>query len=344
VEYAQTYYPSTLSIGEATPLRIRQGEELTGIEIVLARRPWLFTIRGTVLDASGQPVSGAHVRVERNFAEGLAPLMVPAGAIRPAAQPTNERGEFEIPGVPAGDNALSAIRYGADGVQHAWMPMAMIAEDLIGVTVRLQPAVSISGRVIFEGTPPASRAALRISSIPGRNMGGSAPSSVQPDEEGSFLLEHQFGPTLIRADGLRGWHLKAVQLGARDITDHPTEFVPGGPDLQVILSRRRATLAGTVTRASGPGLDAAVLLFSQDPARWHERFSTTKLAYTDGGGGYRVEGLRPGSYLAVAVTRDDASLSDTTPAYFELLAKAATPAVLADGEQKSLNLAIVPLR
>ena len=97
-----------------------------------------------------------------------------------------------------------------------------------------------------------------------------------PAEDRSFTLENQFGPTLVRADGPAGWHLKTVLYGGRDVTDQPTEFVAGGGSLQVVLTQRAATLSGIVSTSANVPCDATVVVFAEDPALWHDRASLTR--------------------------------------------------------------------
>ena len=99
-----------------------------------------------------------------------------------------------------------------------------------------------------------------------------------------------------------------------------------------------------MTTEKGIPADAGVMLFSDDPSLWHERFTTTRASLAGGDGNYRIDGLRSGRYLAIAVPRDDASLSGSTSAYFELLARNATPVMIADAESKSLDLKLASLR
>ena len=108
-----------------------------------------------------------------------------------------------------------------------------------------------------------------------------------------------------------------------------------------VLTDRTATLRGVVRTQKGTPTDGAVLVFAEDQSLWHGRFTTTKMTYATGGGAFRLEGLRAGRYLVVAIDRDNASLRDTTPEYFELLARLATFVSIADGEAPPLDLTLV---
>ena len=159
-----------------------------------------------------------------------------------------------------------------------------------------------------------------------------------PAPDLSFALEHQFGPTLIRAEPPTGWHLKAILHGGIDVTDVPTEFGEGSSRVQVVLTQRAASLAGVVTRAAGGPTRGSVVALGDDPALWHDRASTTTIVSTDADGKYRLEGLRPGRYLVVAIPREEPPSPVITPAYLELLAKHATPVTFGEGESKTLDL------
>ncbi len=53
-----------------------------------------------------------------------------------------------------------------------------------------------------------------------------------------------------------------------------------------------------------------MLVFAEDPSFWHEPFTTTRLAHATGSGAFRMEGLRAGCYLVVAIDRDEASIRE----------------------------------
>jgi hypothetical protein len=330
--YVSAFYPGTLSAADAARIRVHAGDEFGPVDFVMARLR-LSNVRGVLLDPAGQPVSRGTITLRR--------ADTPAGG-KSMSRPTRPDGTFELYDVPPGDYSLVVHRYDDGVAQFAFIPLA-VAQDVDGLVVRLQNGVSIQGHVIFEGAPPASHARLQIQAMPQQVITGSTFTGVQPAADGTFAIENQFGPTFIRASGLTGWHLKAVRQAGRDITDQAVDFGESSDAVDVILTRTACTLAGSVATQKGTRAEAAVLLFSEDHTLWHERASTTKLVTSDVSGQYRIAGLRPGRYLALAASRDDLSLSNTTPAFFELLARHSTPVVITDGE-RTLDLKVVALR
>src|SRR6185503_575740 len=84
-----------------TPLQLREGQQVTGIEFRLPRGS---VVAGHVFDETGDPMPGASVRVMRyQYAQGERQL-VPAGTAQ-----TDDEGTFRVWGLNPGDYYVSAI-------------------------------------------------------------------------------------------------------------------------------------------------------------------------------------------------------------------------------------------
>ena len=323
-----TYFPGTVSPSDATRIRVRSGDEHGPIEIIVSPTRFL-TVRGVLLDPDGQPAANVNVSLQRQTS-GLGGLTVQGNSSR-------ADGTFEIRDVAAGEQAIAVNRYGPPGAQYAWVPLT-VHDDIEGLTIRLQPGVTIKGQVVFEGTAPNPLPTMYVRSVSGRYGRSGAPSGVMPAPDLSFALEHQFGPTLIRVEPPSGWHLKSVLHGGSDVTDVPTEFGEGAARVQVVLTQRAASLTGSVTTPAGGAIQGAVVVLSDDPELWHERASSTAIVATAADGKYLVEGLRAGRYLIVAIPKEEPPAPGLTPSYFEQLAKHATAVTFGEGESKTLDL------
>jgi hypothetical protein len=322
-----TYYPGTGSLAEAARIRLAAGDEHGPVSFVFSQVR-LSTIRGTVIDANGQPASTVSVNIRTTETQGTGPMTI-------GGRTTSSDGTFEVSRVPPGQFTLSVSHYGPAGAQFGSSPLT-VTDDVEGIVIRLQPGTTLNGQVVFDGEPPVPLPTMYVAALPSR-AGGADSSRVMPAADLSFKLENLFGPMFVRAD-LPGWHLKAVLLGGRDVTDQAMEFVSGGPALQVVMSKRMGSLSGIVRTAAGVTAESLVVLLNQDPAAWHDGVASAKTAMTSSDGKYRIEGIRGGRYLAVATLRDDAIITGTSGAHFEMLAKHAIPVTIDDGESKTLDL------
>ncbi|HEU4926202.1 MAG TPA: carboxypeptidase-like regulatory domain-containing protein [Vicinamibacterales bacterium] len=327
-EYLPTYSPGTLLLSEAARIRVQGGDEVGPIEFAVGRRQAL-TVRGTLVDSAGQPVGGVRVTI--------ATVKSALGMTGLTAQSNRADGSFALSNVLPGENILSAVKWGDSGQEYASVPLT-IAGNIDGLVVPLRRAVTIRGRVAFDGPAPAAFESLKLRAVPLLATQERGAITVQPEADGSFAIDNQVGPLLLRAIGLPGWHVKSVSYGGRDITDVPTEFTSSGPSVEVLLTRNSATLTGIVRTTQGAGTEAAVLIFGRDPSQWDGRFTTTRLGHADGQGRYRLDGLRAGQYLAIALSAEDVYLDDPLPNNFELLATLATPVVLNEGASVTLDL------
>jgi hypothetical protein len=168
--------------------------------------------------------------------------------------------------------------------------------------------------------------------------------SVQPEADGTFVLDQQFGEAFVRVSEWQGWQLAAVIQDGRDVTDLPLDVSPGAAPVSVVLTRRGATITGITASAAGPPVEAAIILISSDPALWHERSSTTRVARSGFDGRFRFDALRPGSYVIAAVPEEEGNVAGATASFFKLLAARGTAVSVRDGEPTALRLTVASLR
>jgi protocatechuate 3,4-dioxygenase beta subunit len=267
---------------------------------------------------------------------------------------TDEQGRFQMRNIPPGDYRLMIRqqRPGPTGTTDGNPPdpgemgsVAMnIAADADNVVIVLTPGATITGQVIFENGPPAQMPQnLRVSAAFAnpeemRGMNTPAPAIVTPDL--TFTLKGMLGAFVLRA-GAPNQFLKAVMLGAEDITDTPREF-KNGERVTVILTSRASTLEGNVTDAKGqPVTEAGLILFSEDKASWRSNSIRTRRMGVDQAGHYRIPGLMPGRYFIAAVPRERMNFAPFGPEFFEQLSKEATSLVIGEDEQRQVDLKLL---
>lgn len=248
-------------------------------------------VAGRVVDPAGSPIPWARVEaavpdVDPDVDPDLPRRLI---AERPAVTWAGADGRFRLGGLPVLERyALPVARRGFHGR-------------------RVEVAASEAG-------------AVRVVLDPNRVAFGSI---LAPDEHpvagAEVLLEPQGAPadraprrTLTRADG--GFEIDDVEAGRWTLVarhpDHATSRVPGlrvprppGPvDLGTVVLGRQAVLSGSVTDPRGRAIEGAkVRLYDPlaDPSE------APRAVFTDGTGGFRLQGLTPGTAVDLRVEHPD---------------------------------------
>jgi protocatechuate 3,4-dioxygenase beta subunit len=346
IGFMTTYYPGTADEGGAQRIRARAGGETAGIEIRMAMGR-LFRISGMVTDSQGRTSNRTSGSLIRRSA---------GGGMSSFGFSTDEQGRFQMRNIPPGSYRL-VVRgrpMGPETPQNEPGETANMAltvgSDLEGVMIVTAPGATITGEVVFEQGPPQlqpgqSAPGIRVNAQmgdPENNMGMPGPQPAIVTPENTFTMKGMSGEFLLRV-GAPGQYLKRVMLGAEDITDTPREFKTGDK-VTLVMTSRASTVEGSVTDAAGKNVtDAALIIFSDDKSAWRMNSTRTRRTGVDPNGHYRVLGLMPGRYYAIATTRDRVNVPsmNVDPSFFEQLAKDATTFVVGEDEQRQVDLKMV---
>ena len=132
--------------------------------------------------------------------------------------------------------------------------------------------------------------------------------------------------------------MKRVRREGVDITDTPLDFATDVGGLEIELTQQRTTVSGGISNArGGTALDATVIVFADDPAKWgpHSRFINS--ARPDQEGRFTIRGLPPGRYVAIAVEYLEPG-EERDPDLLEAWRQSARPFTLLEGETHALDL------
>lgn len=226
-------------------------------------------------------------------------------------------------------------------------------EEVGGVAILLQPALTLTGRVVLQRSGPAKPNDTTTVRVLLENFAPTSVGSPQRQLTATVAADGRFtlpgvGPGRYRLtatmSGSAGaeWFLKSAMLNGRDVKDVPIEINPGDSlgAATITLGDRGAELTGHLLDAAGrPAPGYFVVVLAADRTMWLRGSRRQVSVRPASDGHYAVRNLPAGEYLIAAVTdMETADLND--PAFLEMLTVGALKATLAEGEKKAQNLRV----
>ena len=354
--YAAVFHPNAVDPTAASIVSVTSGQERGGIDLTMRFVPTAL-ISGVVLDRTGQPAPNVTVTIASRGESTAGPereVLVGAGLV--AAGPTARTGvdgAFSIRGVQPGQYTVTArgVDRTAPPVQtFATSELDVDGRDVEGIALNLSPALTLTGRVVFEGVEGASppvRYNVRLMAIGAGPVTAGAPSPtvVATTFAVSSLLpgRYRLAVTLTGSSAASPttWALKSATLGGRDIADVPFEIRQGDDLSNAVLtfSDTLASVGGVVYDAAGrPSSDLSLLMFPTDRAQWFQssrRLRAPLRAASDGR--FTFSGLPAGEYFLAAVGEFEPN-AWFSPEFLDQLAAGAIKITLAEGEKKTQDV------
>jgi hypothetical protein len=335
----RTIIPGTAVAADAQPLTLATGQELAGISFQIGpSRP--ATIAGAVRSADGTVPPGTRMALQ-----SLGDLEARQRGVEILPD-----GTFAIANLPPGEYV---VRAGAEGAGAFELAVARVSLNGADVALSLVTSVvpNVRGRVSVDTSatgrePDLEGVQIRLQSVDdalsSMITGLPRPGAVRDDL--TFSVPGILGRGLVRVSSRTGWHLKSVLRNGVDVTDVPTEF-KGTDNLEVVLTQRTTTVSGMVTGRPGDAIpQSTVVLFADDPERWTTPTRFVQSAESDSAGRYDIRGLPPARYVAIATALDIADIDLLDPEVLARLRGQGTIVTLAEGESRSLDLRVTPIR
>lgn len=273
-----TWYPSSLDSARATPIVLRPGDQLSGIQIRL-RRDSVHRIRGTVMGLGAIPSpSTENPFTGRGIdADGL------PGNLRPD-------GSFEISNLPPGSYEVR-VRQDYPRLVLGGVQVQIADRDIEDLSIPLTP-------------PQALKGALQVSEGTGRGSGVKVvlerayayEDTAIAAADGTFEFPKLgIGTYRVTVESGSGAYLKQIRLGDKVSTDGSILLTGADGPLVLTLSTKGARLAGLVTKLDENSA-AQIVLAPSDPS-----LGKIRIAKLDQNSVYSFdEMLPPGTYKLFA--------------------------------------------
>ena len=240
--YAKIYFPTSLDLGKASTVTVKEGEEIPAIDILM-KEVVAYRIRGKVTNQLSKNRGAQNVQI--------AVLRRDSGGWSEVGSTTEEKtdGTFEIPAVAPGEYSLLAFSY-EDGKAHSTQEDLTVGNaDVEGLTVTIGPGVNIPGRVAWEGKPSLEKAGLTVGAAPPGPVYVWA-ESAEVDTSNQFTLRDvSEGEFRLTVEGMsKDCYVKEARFGDALLPDMSFRVMKGsaGP-LEITVSSLGARLEGTVT-------------------------------------------------------------------------------------------------
>ena len=137
-----------------------------------------------------------------------------------------------------------------------------------------------------------------------------------------------------------GFGVRAMRAGGIDVTDTGVEFRAGRDlaGLEIELTNKLTIVSGLVSDPRGDNAkDYSVVVFPQDQTQLKARSRYMKVARPDEDGRFKVSGLPPGEYYAIALDQID-NVTWNDPEFLRSVQPQATMFSLLEAETKTLDL------
>jgi hypothetical protein len=261
-------------------------------------------------------------------------------------------GRFTFRNVPPGQYQIRA-RAETDPQEAALVATYRVVvngRDLTGLELPLMPGAVVAGRIVQNGRQARTGQGfkgvrVRAPFADGSSFGDAPTGTVGAD--GAFRIRGLMsGLHVITVEGLEEpWVIETVTWRGEDITDLPIDVEPRQrfEDVRITLTDAASDLTGTVRDArGGPVEDALVVVVPTAAQFWHRSSRRLAVRRSDNGGRYRVRGLPPGEYRALATVDLDETEAYRRDRLAELL-ELGQPIRLGAPQAQALDLPLTSL-
>ena len=333
--FAPSYYPSVLTLQDATSVNVNAEAETGGV-VIKFQPSETATVSGFVSVGAKGPIGVGSVGLIQEVSGGgerLVALTSWSSVSRSFQFANIAPGQYTIVG------AISGERSGESWFGRARIEVSSTDQE---VTLSLGRPGALHGEVLTDTGQPLRPREVQISLIPVKMLPllVQGPLIAQADSGGRFRFESvPPGEYVVRVTGTQRWTLEHAWLEGVDASEVPVSVEADGQiaGMRVQLTSRLTEVVGSVSDGSAAISQVLVVVFGSSSADW--RPYSRRVAITRSGdfGKFRALGLPPGDYLAVALIGPEAG-DVADPSFLGQLADRSTRLVLRPGELVVLDL------
>jgi putative lipoprotein (rSAM/lipoprotein system) len=313
-KFVLTYHPNTTDEKEAWVIEIKEGSEVTDVDIRFGRAKTNYEAKGRVVDKeTGQPVPGIHVYCLPKF-EKDAPN---SGYSRTVI--ADEQGNFKLLRIAPGRYQAAAADLGEVYTSEA-AEFEITNDNVSGVEVKAFRGASVSGFVVIDGSVAATVAQFPFLRV----LAGVTPPSgatgdanlysilgstryASVDDDGSFVVKGLRAGRVSFALLYSGLRINQIERDGVDVKDaievKAEEKIAG---VRIVAYQPQGRIRGKVQIARGALPDGSQLevnvkrLVSADESKpgplWLPSLELTGSAFVDKNGRFVIEGVPAGEY------------------------------------------------
>ncbi len=339
IRYGITYHPGVTDASGAAAIHVTPGQVATNVDVVVAPHR-LSVVSGVVIDPHAPALAGVVQAIDRDGAFSGSP---PTASIHPD-------GTFAITDVGPGRYMLRATVTDIEPGDLASAEVTVGSGDVGDVQLSVQPNGTVAGRIVVvdpgaAGAPVPPPTAFRVVTTAKDPALAAFPTNSGRetiDDDYRFVLESHPVKSLIRVEMPAGWIVKSIHKNGTDVFDAGVDVKPNAriDGITIEITTRMTDVSGHVTDNHGARVkEYTVVVFARDRERWKFGTRYVQTGRPDQAGRFKIRGLPPGDYFAVAVDDLEPGASGD-PEYLDKVRGKATSFSLGDGEGRTLDLQI----
>jgi hypothetical protein len=336
--YAKIYYPSAVDAARASILNVKEGEEISSIDILL-REVTVYRVRGRVQYLFPHQGTGDTELVVAHRDQTA------DWAVMTAQTVSKADGSFEIPEVAPGEYTVTAFFIDQEKVFSGQEDVSVANADVNGLSLPIGPGVDISGQLVWDGKPSlegGERPSIHLAPVVA--WGGPDPHVRLEDKNQFMLKEVPQGTFRIDVNGIsKDCYIKDVHFGENALPDHVLHTRRGvSGDLSITISSKGARLKGMVVDDESLPVAGVWVVAVPEKSERGLRY-LYKAVTTDQYGHYDLRGMVPGKYLIFAWDGVESGEWED-PEFLEANAARGVALEVSDSDTKSADLQLIQLK